>query len=478
MKIILPKQVNKILNILMNAGYEAYAVGGCVRDSLLGRTPDDWDITTSASPMEVKGLFRRTIDTGIEHGTVTIMMGNDGYEVTTYRIDGAYEDCRHPNEVIYTKNLIEDLKRRDFTINAMAYNEKDGLVDAFDGRGDLERKIICAVGNPEERFTEDALRIMRSVRFAAQLGYSIEENTFQAGKKYAGNLAKISAERIQTELVKLICSDHPEKIRIAYDMGVTEIVLPEFDAMMKTSQENPHHIYSVGEHTIHALQEIKKDGLSPVERRYCSLAMLLHDCGKPYTKTTDEKGIDHFHQHAVKSEELAGNVLHRLKLDNDTIKIVKSLVKYHDYKVYEDYKEGQSQFKNAKEGQSQFSDYSKEGLSLFWVRRSIHMMGWEVFRLLYFIREADILAQSGYLRDEKLKHEKETRELEEQILKNHDALFIKDLKVNGNDLIKAGLKPGKEIGIQLEQLLDRVLEEPSLNEKEILLGMLTKNKPI
>ena len=207
MKIDLPDKVTYIIETLTEHGFEAYAVGGCVRDMMLGRKPMDWDITTSAKPEQVKELFYHTIDTGIQHGTVTVMLSHEGFEVTTYRIDGEYEDARHPKEVLFTSNLLEDLKRRDFTINAMAYNEKDGLVDAFDGQKDLERGMIRCVGVAEERFSEDALRMLRAVRFAAQLDFQIEEKTKAAIKKLAPNIAKVSAERIQTELVKLLTSN-------------------------------------------------------------------------------------------------------------------------------------------------------------------------------------------------------------------------------------------------------------------------------
>ena len=209
-RIALPKDVKHIIGVLMENGYEAYAVGGCVRDSILGRVPGDWDITTSALPMQVKGLFRRTVDTGIQHGTVTVMLGRNGYEVTTYRIDGKYEDSRHPESVEFTPKLEEDLKRRDFTINAMAYNDEHGVVDIFDGVGDLQRKIIRCVGNAHDRFDEDALRILRAVRFSAQLGFGIEENTARAAKELAVNLKRISSERIHTEFNKMLKSPHPD----------------------------------------------------------------------------------------------------------------------------------------------------------------------------------------------------------------------------------------------------------------------------
>ena len=288
MHIDLPDKVKRIIGVIESGGYEAYAVGGCVRDSLLGRVPNDWDITTSASPLQVKALFGRTIDTGIKHGTVTVMMDREGFEVTTYRIDGEYEDSRHPKDVTFTSDLAEDLKRRDFTINAMAYNDKNGLVDIFGGASDIQKGIVRCVGNPEERFGEDALRMMRAVRFSAQLGYVIADKTRAAIQKLAENLKNISVERIQTELVKLLVSPHPDYLRVCYETGITKVVLPEFDRCMETEQNNPHHCYTVGEHILHSLNGVKGD-------KVLRLAMLFHDIGKPETKFTDKEGIDHFH---------------------------------------------------------------------------------------------------------------------------------------------------------------------------------------
>ena len=323
-KIQIPDSVQFIIQTIEEAGFEAYAVGGCVRDSILGRMPNDWDITTSAKPEEVKKLFRHTVDTGIQHGTVTVLVKKECYEVTTYRIDGEYEDGRHPKQVNFTSLLSEDLRRRDFTINAMAYNEKSGLVDLFGGQDDLEKGIIRCVGDARERFTEDALRIMRAVRFSAQLGYEIEEKTAEAIKELAPTLARISVERIQVELVKLLVSNHPEYVLKLYEMGLTKVFLPEFDSMMETPQDNPHHIYSVGMHTIKAMQLVSNDKL-------LRLAMLLHDTGKATTRSTDEKGIDHFHGHPVESSIIAKKVLKRLRFDNETIDRVSLLVLYHDY---------------------------------------------------------------------------------------------------------------------------------------------------
>ena len=283
MKINLPGKVLMIINNLQFHGYEAYAVGGCVRDSILARRPEDWDITTSARPEEIKKLFRRTVDTGIEHGTVTVLLGKDSYEVTTYRIDGAYEDGRHPKEVHFTTSLEEDLRRRDFTINAMAYHDEVRLVDIFGGMQDLNRHLIRCVGDPKERFSEDALRILRAVRFSAQLNFPVEPETAEAARELAPSLEKISAERIQAELVKLLVSPHPERIRDAFELGITKVILPEWDAMEGVAQNTPHHRYDVAEHTLRALKNVKRD-------RILRLTMLFHDMGKPAVKTTDAKG--------------------------------------------------------------------------------------------------------------------------------------------------------------------------------------------
>ena len=331
MKIHLPDKVIHIIQILQNAGHEAYAVGGCVRDSILGRIPDDWDITTSARPAEVKALFGRTIDTGIQHGTVTVMLGKEGFEVTTYRIDGIYEDGRHPREVTFTGELREDLRRRDFTVNAMAYNETDGLVDAFDGLGDLKRKTIRCVGDARERFAEDAPRMMRAVRFSAQLGFSIEEDTQAAIRQMASNLCQVSAERIQTELMKLVTSPHPEYLRLAWENGITAQILPEFDRAMEMPQNHPHHVYSVGEHTLHGMMAVAPE-------KSLRLAMLFHDLGKPLCHSVDETGLDHFYGHGELSGEIAETVLSRLKFDNATKEQVTKLVLYHDYPMGETYK--------------------------------------------------------------------------------------------------------------------------------------------
>lgn len=441
MKITLPEQVKTIIEKLEENGYEGFAVGGCVRDALLFRNPDDWDITTSAKPEQVKALFKRTVDTGIQHGTVTVLMDGEGFEVTTYRIDGEYEDSRHPREVCFTSNLTEDLKRRDFTINAMAYSEKRGLVDEFNGVEDLKEGVIRCVGNPEERFHEDALRILRAVRFAAQLGFRIEEETLSAIRRLAPHLRYISAERIQTELLKLIVSPHPETLRLACEAGITAVILPEFDHMMETPQNNPHHIVNVGEHTLRALQAVRAD-------KVLRLSVLCHDFGKAVTRTTDESGTDHFYAHAEASGQMAKDLLKRLKMDNETLYQVEKLVKYHDY---------------------------HPGTNARSVRKAIYKIGEDLFPKLLEVQRADVLAQSTYQQEDKLSDLKRIEELYHRILEEKQCLSLKDLAVTGRDLIQAGMKPGKELGICLSQLLEVVLEDPEKNNKEELLEIALKH---
>ena len=285
----LPKDVRYIIDILTQNGYEAYAVGGCVRDSILGRVPGDWDITTSALPQQVKALFRRTIDTGIQHGTVTIMLGKNGYEVTTYRIDGKYEDSRHPESVEFTPNLEEDLKRRDFTINAMAYNAENGVVDIFGGIDDIRNRIIRCVGNAHDRFTEDALRILRAVRFSAQLGFEIDKATKDAARELAPTLVKISRERIHTELNKLLLSDNPDYFSVVYELGVMKVIISELEG--------------VNSGDIDRLKVLIKRTKPCLPERYAALLSVI---GKDKTRA----------------------VLKGLKLDNATISMAVKLVEY------------------------------------------------------------------------------------------------------------------------------------------------------
>lgn len=440
MHIELPENVKYIIDTLEKAGYEAYAVGGCVRDSLLGRTPNDWDITTSAKPLETKALFKRTFDTGIQHGTISVLLGKEIYEVTTYRVDGEYEDARHPKSVSFTGDIKEDLLRRDFTINAMAYNPNRGLVDLYGGVDDLKSGIIRCVGNAHDRFTEDALRIMRAVRFAAQLEFVIDLETEEAIKDLAPTLSKISVERIQTELIKMMVSDHPEYIKKAWELGITAVFLPEFDRMMETPQNNPNHAYSVGEHTVMVLKNVPGD-------KVLRLAALFHDIGKPDTRTTDDKGVDHFKMHPFVGEKISHSIFKRLKFDNDTEDRVCRLVRYHDWTI---------------------------GANPKHIRRYINTIGESSFPAIFDINKADVLAQSEYNRNEKFEIIARLKEAYDEVIANNECVSLKTLAVTGKDIIDLGYKPGRKIGEILSALLEVVLDDPSKNTREYLISIVDK----
>lgn len=441
-KIDLPKNVKFIIDTLESAGYEAYAVGGCVRDSILGRTPNDWDITTSAKPLETKALFKKTFDTGIKHGTISVLLGKEIYEVTTYRIDGEYEDARHPKEVTFTAELKEDLLRRDFTINAMAYNPTSGIVDLYGGIEDLKNHVIRCVGVPHDRFSEDALRIMRAVRFAAQLDYTIEDKTQEAIRELAGTLSKISAERIQVELIKLLTSDHPEFLKLAWELGITKVILPEFDRAMESEQNNPNHAYSVGEHSLKVMQYLPPD-------KVMRLAGLFHDIGKMDTKTTDEKGVDHFYGHPEVGAKIAAEVFNRLKFDNDTKTKVCRLVECHDWFI---------------------------GAVPSHIRRYMNRIGEEFFPMIFDFNKADIMAQSFYNREEKLEDLEVLKEAYLKVKEAGDCINIKDLAITGSDVIKAGVPAGPKVGAVLKALLEEVLDDPAKNNKDYLLSRVDSLK--
>jgi tRNA nucleotidyltransferase (CCA-adding enzyme) len=451
MKFRIPNKVNDIIEELMKHGFEAYAVGGCVRDMVLGREPEDWDITTSATPLQVKKIFRRTVDTGIQHGTVTILMEKDHFEVTTYRLDGEYEDNRHPKEVSFTSSLAEDLKRRDFTINAMAYNEQEGFIDLFGGMEDLKLGLIRCVGSAKERFDEDALRILRAVRFSAQLGFAIEPETMKAVKAKVTHLNHISAERIRVELTKLLISNYPDRLHLLYEVGITGVVLPEFNAMMTTGQKNIHHIYSVGEHTIHAVSEVagslEEHRFDQRERTILRWTMLLHDIEKPSTITIGKDGQNHFYGHQEKGALTAKNILRRLKFDNDTLDYVVHLIRWHDYRFV---------------------------LTPAGMRKAASKIGKEYMELLFEVNRADTSAKNPEHTLEKFERLAIARRLYQEIIEKEECVSLKELHINGKDLIAAGLKPGRELGEVLNQLLAAVLEDPQLNQKETLLAMAVK----
>lgn len=448
--ITIPDDARQIIDVLYDAGYEAFVVGGCVRDSLLGKEPKDWDITTSAAPEVVKSLFKKTIDTGIQHGTVTVRLNKESYEVTTYRVDGEYKDSRRPESVEFTSNLEEDLLRRDFTINAMAYNDRVGVVDKFNGIEDLENHVIRCVGNPTERFSEDALRILRAIRFSAQLDFEIENETKLAIKDLAPTLANISAERIKTEFDKTLMSNHPEKIMDAYQLGITKVVLPEFDNLVGVKQETHHHMYDVDMHTIVALKYMSEllryvTFFSDKDKLMLMWTMLLHDIAKPmckyYTEQDGEK-IAHFKKHDIEGVEVARKVFNRLKFDNYTSDMARSLIKWHDYR-----------FMNKERN----------------MRRAMNKIGKELYDYLFLVKVADTLAQSLETIPMKLADLEKSYDLYRDIVSKKQCVSLKELAVTGRDLIELGIKPGRTLGEYLNALLDMVIENPELNNKEILL---------
>ena len=436
MEIRVPAPVERIIGQLNEHGYEAYIVGGCVRDMLLNREPGDWDITTSALPAQVKEIFSRTVDTGIQHGTVTVMMGKVGYEVTTFRIDGEYEDGRHPNSVAFTPNLTEDLKRRDFTINAMAYNSRTGFVDEFGGVKDLKRGIIRCVGEPMDRFTEDALRILRAIRFSAQLGFEIEERTCEAIRAIAPNLARVSRERVQVELTKLLCSAHPERIALVYETGISRYVSETF-----------HRIYAVREGGRPGVKGAADSGAVGVGEAGCEAGIPAagEEMIPPIPVVPAEiPPVKHLRWAAFlrgAAPEQAFAVLKDLKLDNDTISRVKTLV--------------------CLLGQALRPEKPALRRVMSGIEAPLYddLLDLKTLLLLWGIPETE-----DQLR--------QVRRLSDEIRRDGDCLDLKSLAVKGQDVMDAGVKPGRDVGRALAALLDLVLEDPSRNTRDYLLQHL------
>lgn len=431
----MPKNVDTAINLLQSAGFEAYAVGGCVRDSLLGKTPNDWDITTSAKPEDMKSVFAdfHCIDTGIKHGTVTVVIDGEPLEITTFRLDGEYEDNRHPKSVTFTSNLGADLGRRDFTVNAMAYSKMTGTVDLFGGQNDLKNKIIRCVGDPDRRFNEDALRILRALRFASALDFEIEEKTAQSLLKNCALLGNISEERIAKELLKLVCGKGAKRILTDFAPVLFEI-LPELQPMYKNSHDNPHHCYDIYEHTLIAVESIDPD---PTLR----FAMLLHDCGKPAVKKFDENGVAHFYGHQRISAEISAQILARLKVSNKFRDEILFLVSNHDrWELYE----------NTEKMPRYLSKFGLDG----------------VLKLLKVMR-ADVLAQSPEYRY-RLDQIADAEEIAKNLAAQKPCLSLSELQINGRTLMDIGIPQGRKLGAVLAQLLDEVIDGVTKNTQEAL----------
>lgn len=433
-KITIPAGAAEIISVLKSNGFDAYVVGGCVRDSLLGKTPKDWDICTSAKPDDVIRCLqnRRIIETGLKHGTVTVVVDNDQYEVTTFRIDGKYSDNRRPDSVQYVSDVAEDLARRDFTMNAIAYNDDDGLIDPFGGASDIENRTISCVRNPDDRFREDALRIMRALRFASVYGFSIDEATTWAIHQNRDLLHHIAAERITAELSKLICGDGVLNVLLTFS-DVMATIIPELGPCIGFNQNNKYHCYTVYDHI--AVATANSMGNDLVVR----MSLLLHDIGKPCCYTEDHNG-GHFHGHGVHSHKLAEKALSRLRFDNKTRDAILELVLYHDATIEPTPKT---------------------------VRRWLHKIGEDQFFRLMSIRAADIKAHALGTQDSRL-----TRCYELCTLAATECTHcfsMKDLEINGREVMALGVPEGKQVGFILNTLLNLVINGDIPNNKSLLI---------
>jgi tRNA nucleotidyltransferase (CCA-adding enzyme) len=431
----LPDNVINILNRLEENGFSAYVAGGAVRDMIMGKAPHDYDIATNAKPKDVKMLFHRTIDSGIKHGTVTVVENKTGYEITTFRRDGEYLDGRHPKSVSFVNDAREDCARRDFTINAMMYNPSSGILDFFGGKRDILSKTIRCVGNPEKRFMEDALRMLRAIRFSAVLSFKIDEQTWKAIKKCAVLIKKVSSERILEELNKILLSENPDYIRKLHECGLLRYIMPELERCFGEPQRNKYHIYDVGEHI---MQTVKNTPPDMVMR----WAALMHDIGKPCCSSTDSNGIIHFYGHHRESCKIAVDLLHRLRMDSDTIHDISVLVENHDVRV----------------------EPSQPA-----VKRMMSRTGELLFEKLLILQTADNRAKHpDHFMDKKSRIDSAHR-LYKEILAERQPYLVSHLAVNGKDLIRLGYKPGREIGDVLKRLVDEVIINPQLNSRDYLL---------
>ena len=431
----MPEAIREALARLERAGYEAWLVGGCVRDRLMGVAPHDYDLTTSATPAEVEAVFagEKVIETGIAHGTVTVLLSGEPVEITTFRAESGYSDHRHPDSVAFTRSLRDDLARRDFTVNAIAMDARGTLCDPFGGQADIQAGILRAVGDPVERFTEDALRILRALRFSSVLGFEIAENTAAAFESCRGQLACVSAERINVELTRLLCGKNVRAVLLAYTDTLGK-VLPELLPMRGFDQHNYHHIYDVLEHTARVVEGVPAAA-------HLRWAALFHDAGKPACFTQDENGVGHFYGHAEISRVIADGALRRLKTDNATREAVDALIHWHDVPVEP---------------------------TAPAVRRMLRKLGADGFRDLLALKRADNLAQNPAYQD-RLKTYDDLEIIAAQIMAENQAFRLKDLAINGEDLLALGMAPGPEMGALLNRLLDEVISDRLPNERGALL---------
>lgn len=434
MNIAVPKKVKLIIETLKQNGFEAFAVGGCIRDSLLNKAPHDWDVTTNADTDKIKECFSeyRILETGIKHGTLTLMIDSEAFEITTYRSDGKYSDHRRPDKVTFTSNIKDDLARRDFTVNAIAC-DGEKIIDCFGGISDIQNRIIRCVGDPAKRFDEDALRILRALRFSAVLGFEIEEKTAKAIRDCRSLLENVSAERIFSELEKLLCGENVYNVLMSFS-EMFAFLIPPLAACIDFDQNNPHHSRTLFDHTAYAVSLVKAEP----ELRF---AALLHDLGKPLVRTTDSGGISHYASHQQKSAVLAESVLRGLRCSNKFLSSVSALVISHDTPIE-----------------------SKKTLKKLMLK-----YGNGFPEKLFEIKKADIAAQSDYKRKEKLAALKRAQRWYEEIKIADECIKITDLKINGFDLINLGCKEGKKVGEILNVLLEAVLGGELENSADALL---------
>jgi len=436
-----PKYVDNLIQRLESAGYSAYAVGGCVRDVLLGREPNDFDVTTNAIPEQIISCFEgyRVIETGIKHGTVTVIIDGEQIEITTYRVDGDYKDNRRPESVNFVSYIRDDLARRDFTVNAMAYSHHSGIVDVFGGIDDIQNKIIRCVGDPDRRFEEDALRIMRALRFASVLGFDIHNDTKESIHKNKILLKNISNERIFSELCKLICGKNAENILLEFK-DVIAVIIPELEPSIDFDQMSKYHCYDVYEHTVKTLSGTRPDLIT-------RLAALFHDCGKPAACSFDGTHR-HFMGHDKIGRDITFSALKRLKADNFTVKTVSKLVGLHDSRV-------QATEKN--------------------VKKLLAVMSYDEFLRFADLRDADRYAHAKQYSIPNPNAD-EIIAIADRIIAENACLKISDLAVNGEDLKGVGIAPGKQMGLILKRLLELVMDQKCENTKDTLLDMAKKLK--
>ena len=435
----IPENVAYILKTLEENGFSSYVVGGCVRDYLLSTIPEDWDITTTATPAQVKMLFPKTIDTGLKHGTVTVLLEKEPFEVTTFRCDGDYVDSRRPETVSFTSSIEEDLARRDFTVNAMAYNPKHGLIDPFGGQEDLKEKVIRCVGEPDRRFGEDALRMLRAVRFAAQKDFTIEKNTLSSIQKNCFLVNHLSAERIISEITKILLSDRLDTFDILYETGILQIIMPEMVRCFETPQNIKWHIYDVGHHSLCAVSHMKKVP-------YLRFAMLMHDWGKPLVKGLNPDGSDNFRNHAKESVLLAEKFMNLYKFSNHDKDKILRLIQFHDREIVANKK---------------------------CVKRAANAVGNDIFLDLLDVKRADAKAQNVTLTAERLSYYDELEKIYQECKENKEPFSVKNLDIDGHDLINLGFE-GKKIGEILQKLLEHVLDHPEDNQKNVLINLIHK----